>query len=226
MLLQGWRPHTPLGLPASPCPPSRHQRSLHLLLPPSQSTTHTSNQEVMVSICLGGNHNGLIQRNWLLTQAVLKLLFEFVGSSLFRVIQIKKNVKVSLTLSLASYPPERCRAGGVYGDRSCLFLLESRCPLSKTDTFWGVLLIWSLLVCVDPRSRSLNNLFQYWFFHPSTMGILYKCGTELWDCGYNWDGRTSVSQNRSRSASSPAWLFDSVLLLFFSLFYGTLLNIK
>lgn len=37
----------PLGLPASQCPPNRRQRSLHLLLPPSQSTTHTSNQEVM-----------------------------------------------------------------------------------------------------------------------------------------------------------------------------------
>ena len=49
-LLQGWRPHTPLGLPASRCLPSRRQRSLRLSLPPSQSTTHTSNQEVTVSI--------------------------------------------------------------------------------------------------------------------------------------------------------------------------------
>lgn len=140
---------------------------------------------------LGRNHSRLMQRNWLLTQAVLDLLFvdEFEGASLFQIIQIKKNVEVSLTLTLASYPPERCRVGGGHGDRSFLFLIGSRCPMSKTGTFQGLFLVWSLLACVDPRSWGLNNPFQYWFFHPSTMGILYKCGTELWEHGYNWGGR-------------------------------------
>lgn len=148
--LQGWRPHTPLGLPASLCPPSRPQRSLHLWSPPNQSITHTSNQEVMVSISfLGRNHNCLAQRNWLLTQAVLDLLLvgEFVGASPFQVIQVEKNVKVSLPLALARYPPERCRAGRGYEDRSFLVLIESRCPMSKTGTSQGVLLVWSLLAC-------------------------------------------------------------------------------
>jgi len=109
------------------------------------------------------------------------LLFvdEFVGASLFQIVQIKTNVKVSLTLALASYPPERCRAGGRHEDKSFLFLIGSRCPMSEMRTFQGVLLVWSLLVCVDPRSWGLNNPVQYWFFHPSTMGIPYKCGAEL-----------------------------------------------
>lgn len=183
-LLQGWRPHTPLGLPASPCPPSRPQRSLRLWLPPNQSTTHTSNQEVMVSIYfLGRNHNCLVQRNWLITQAVLDLLFigEFVGASLFQIIQLKKNVKVSPTLALVSYPPEKCRAQRGHEDRSFLVLIESRCPMSKTGTFQGVLLVWSLLAQDDSRSLGSNNPFQYWFFYLSTVGMLYKQGIDLWE---------------------------------------------
>lgn len=79
---------------------------------------------------LGRNHNCLVQRNWLLTQAVLDLLFvgEFVRASLFQVIQIKKDAKVSLPLALDRYPPEKCRAGRGHEDRSFSVLVESRCP--------------------------------------------------------------------------------------------------
>lgn len=45
----------------------------------------------------------------------LTLCDEFVGPSLFKVIQMKKNVKLSLIFALANYSPEGCRAWGDAG---------------------------------------------------------------------------------------------------------------
>lgn len=99
----------------------------------------------------GRSHNCFIQWNQPLTQAVLDLLFvdEFVRASLFQIIQTKKNVKVSLTLALASHPPEGCSAGRGHGDTSFLILTGSRCPTSWTGTFQEVSLFglcWHVLI--------------------------------------------------------------------------------
>lgn len=113
----------------------------------------------------------------MLALPILNLLFvaEFV------VIQIKKNVEVSLPLTLASYPPERCRAGRGHKDRSSLVLIESRCPMFKAGTFQGVLLIWHVII----QGACAQKTLQYWFFHRSTCftnkGLICGNRSKIWD---------------------------------------------
>lgn len=99
--------------------------------------------------------------------------------------------KYLFPLPPASYLPERCRAGGGQGDRSFLVLIGSRCHISKTGDFQGVLLFFfflSLPVHVNPRSWSLSTLLNIVSFCVSAQWESSANMGWSWGCGQRCQG--------------------------------------